>query len=223
MRSHPRAPRTTTRTSMESVFIDRLGVQEGPRRGAATGPTATQSTLPEHAPITGAFRAGSTTRSENRRFERLSLSKGDCVPLKILITTLLTAVAIAPSAAARPDHVPAGRLSGPSATSAACSGAVSWQRARSLVGQRATVRGRVVDSYFARSSSGQPTFLNMGNAYPNPSRFTVLIWRENRGSFGGSPETRFRGRTLCVTGLVQMYGGAPEIIARARTQIRVTG
>jgi hypothetical protein len=208
---------------MESVFIDRLGVQEGQRRGAATGPTATQSTLPEHAPITGAFRAGSTTRSEDTRFERLSLVKEICVPLKILIATLLTAVAIAPSAAARPDHVPAVRLSGPSATSTACSGAVSWQRARSLVGQRATVRGRVVDSYFARSSSGQPTFLNMGNAYPNPSRFTVVIWRENRGSFGGSPETRFRGRTLCVTGLVQMYGGAPEIIARARTQIRVAG
>jgi len=223
MRSHPRARRTTTRTSMESVSIDRLAVQEGPRRGAATGPTATPGTLPEHAPITGAFRAGSTTRSENARFERLSLSKGDCVPLKILITTLLAAVAVAPGAAARPGHVPAVRLSAPLATSAACSGAVSWQRARSLVGQRATIRGRVVDSHFAGSSSGQPTFLNMGNAYPNPNRFTVVIWRENRGSFGGSPETRFRGRTLCVTGLVQMYGGAPEIIARARTQIRVAG
>jgi len=208
---------------MESVSIDRLAVQEGPRRGAATGPTATPGTLPEHAPITGAFRAGSTTRSENARFERLSLSKGDCVPLKILITTLLAAVAVAPGAAARPGHVPAVRLSAPLATSAACSGAVSWQRARSLVGQRATIRGRVVDSHFAGSSSGQPTFLNMGNAYPNPNRFTVVIWRENRGSFGGSPETRYRGRTLCVTGLVQMYGGVPEIIARARTQIRVAG
>jgi hypothetical protein len=147
---------------------------------------------------------------------------GVCVH-KILITALLTAVAVAPSAGARPGHVPAVRLSAPLATSAACSGAVSWQRARALVGQRATIRGRVVDSHFARSSSGQPTFLNMGNAYPNPSRFTVVIWRENRGSFGGSPETRFRGRTLCVTGLVQMYGGVPEIIARARTQIRIAG
>ena len=102
------------------------------------------------------------------------------MPLKILITTLLTAVAVAPSAAARPDHAPAVRLSEPLATSAACSGAVSWRRARSLVGQRATIRGRVVDGYFARSSSGEPTFLNMGNAYPNPNRFTVVIWRENR-------------------------------------------
>src|SRR4051794_5082836 len=77
----------------------------------------------------------------------LSLIRGDCVPRRILITTLLTALALAPSAAARPDHVPAVRLSGPSASSAACSGAVSWQRARSLVGQRTTIRGRVVDSY----------------------------------------------------------------------------
>jgi hypothetical protein len=142
---------------------------------------------------------------------------------KTLITTFLTVVAVAPTAAALPNHDSATRLSAPAATSATCNGAVSWQRARSLVCQRATVRGRIVDSYFARSSSGQPTFLNMGNAYPNSNRFTVVIWRENRSSFGGSPVTRFRGRTVCVTGLVQTYGGVPEIIARARAQIRVVG
>jgi DNA/RNA endonuclease YhcR with UshA esterase domain len=92
-----------------------------------------------------------------------------------------------------------------------------------MVGRRATIRGRVVDSYFASSSSGQPTFLNMGHAYPNPSRFTIVIWRENRGTFGGSPENRFLGHVLCVTGLVQTYGGVPEIIARSAAQIRVVG
>lgn len=81
----------------------------------------------------------------------------------------------------------------------------------------------MVDAYFASSSSGQPTFLNIGHAYPHPGRFTVVIWRENRGTFGGSPESRFRGRVLCVTGLVQTYGGVPEIIARSRNQIRVVG
>ncbi len=83
------------------------------------------------------------------------------------------------------------------------------------------MKGRIVQTYFARSSSGQPTFLDMGNAYPNSNRFTVLIWSENRRAFGGSPETRFRGRTVCATGLVQTYRGVPEIVARTRSQVRI--
>jgi hypothetical protein len=139
-----------------------------------------------------------------------------------MITILLAGIAVVPSAAL-PRYVFAATCESSSGASVTCNGAVSWQHARSLIGQRATVRGRIVDSYFARSSSGQPTFLDMGNAYPNSSRFTVLIWRENRSSFGGAPEIRFRGRTICATGLVQTYRGVPEIIARARAQIKIVG
>src|SRR4051794_33149188 len=97
-------------------------------------------------PSRGRFALDPPPVEKNTCFERLCLGRGDCLSLKILIATLLTAVAVAPTAAARPGHVPAVRLSAPLATSAACSGAVSWQRARSLVGQRATIKGRVVDS-----------------------------------------------------------------------------
>jgi len=39
----------------------------------------------------------------------------------------------------------------------------------------ATVCGPVVSAYFATSMNGQPTFLNIGNEYPDPKRFTALI------------------------------------------------
>jgi DNA/RNA endonuclease YhcR with UshA esterase domain len=101
-----------------------------------------------------------------------------------------------------------------------CRGAASWQRANSLVGRVATIQGHVAGTRYALSSNGSPTFLNLGVNYPNPSRFTILIWVENRGAFG-RPEVRYRGRSVCVHGLVQLYHGVPEIVARSTSQIRI--
>ena len=84
----------------------------------------------------------------------------------------------------------------------------------------ATIRGPVVGTRFASASNGSPTFLNVGLNYPNPRRFTVVIWIENRSAFG-RPEVRYRRKTICVRGLVRSYRGVPEVFARSPSQIRV--
>lgn len=112
------------------------------------------------------------------------------------------------------------RPSSPTASSITCRGAISWQNARSAIGRVATIRGRVAGTRFASSSSGSPTFLNLGVNYPNPRRFTVVIWIENRSAFG-RPEVRYRRKTICVRGLVRSYRSVPEIFARSPSQIRV--
>jgi hypothetical protein len=89
-----------------------------------------------------------------------------------------------------------------------------------MIGRVATVQGRVAGTHYAPSSNGSPTFLNLGVDYPNPNRFTVLIWSENRAAFG-TPEVRYRGRTICVRGLVANYQGVPEIVARSTSQIKI--
>ncbi len=101
-----------------------------------------------------------------------------------------------------------------------CRGATSWQRASTVVGRVATIQGRVAGTRYAASTSGSPTFLNVGVDYPNPNRLTVLIWGENRAAFG-RPEVRYRGRSVCVRGLVQNYRGVPEIVARSTSQITI--
>jgi DNA/RNA endonuclease YhcR with UshA esterase domain len=111
---------------------------------------------------------------------------------------------------------------GRSSLSATCNGAIPWTAARSASGKVATVKGPVVDAYYARSSNGSPTFLNVGRRYPSPSRFTVVIWSENRAQFG-APERRYRGRTICVRGHVSMYQGTPEIEATSPAQIAFAG
>jgi hypothetical protein len=105
-------------------------------------------------------------------------------------------------------------------TAVTCHGAVSWQKAVSLEGSVATLVGRVASTKFASSSNGSPTFLDVGRAYPNPARLSIVIWIENRASFG-RPEVKYRGRTICVRGLVSDYAGSPEIIARSPSQITI--
>ena len=107
-------------------------------------------------------------------------------------------------------------------SSASCSGAISWNTAKSAVGRIATVKGRVVDAKYARWSNGRPTFLDLGRAYPSPSRFTIVIWSENRASFG-TPERRYLGRTVCVRGRVSTYKGVAQIEAVSPSQIAVAG
>ncbi|MGQ9476647.1 MAG: hypothetical protein ACUVS1_08955 [Actinomycetota bacterium] len=69
-----------------------------------------------------------------------------------------------------------------------------WDQARYHIGERATVYGPVESTKWATQSRGQPTFLNLGNPYPDPNRFTVVIWVENRKNFPFPPEVYYQGR-----------------------------
>lgn len=64
---------------------------------------------------------------------------------------------------------------------------------------------------YATSTKGKPTFLDIGKAYPDPARFTVLIWGDDRGKFPTAPEKAYSGKVICVTGLVTSYKGGAEI------------
>lgn len=91
------------------------------------------------------------------------------------------------------------------------SSAISWQDAANYNGKEVTIQGPVAGTYYASSTSGKPTFLNIGVDYPNDSRFTVIIWGRNRQNFPSVPETLYRGCTIEVTGTVYIYEGLPQI------------
>jgi hypothetical protein len=132
--------------------------------------------------------------------------------LAIVLALAAIATTTAIAAVSRPSAV--------GSSSATCRGAIGWQNARSAVGRVATIRGGVAGTRYAAASKGSPTFLNLGVNYPNPRRFTVVIWIENRSAFG-RPEVRYRGRQICVRGRVRSYRGVPEIEARSPAQIKV--
>src|SRR5262245_61641188 len=101
---------------------------------------------------------------------------------------------------------------GGDADEATCRDAVRWSRASRFEGQVASVRGPVVSTRYVPTEKGRPTFLNIGVDYPDPARFTVVIFGEDRGSFAEAPEEAYDGARVCVTGLVKDYQGVTEMV-----------
>jgi hypothetical protein len=100
-------------------------------------------------------------------------------------------------------------------------GSIDWSKAANYIGEYKTVCGPVIGSNYATSIDGAPTFLDIGKAYPDASRFTVIIWDKNRANFTVSPDTAYNGKTICVYGLIQSVEGTPEIEATKSGQIQV--
>ena len=79
--------------------------------------------------------------------------------------------------------------------------------------------GYVASTHYAARSRGQPTFLNLGRAYPN-QEMTVVIWRSDRAAFPNRPDVYYLHKTIRVRGRVTYYRSKPEIVVKSRNQIR---
>lgn len=99
----------------------------------------------------------------------------------------------------------------PTPTPDLCPGAIQWYDAINNIGATVTVIGPVVAAYWAQESQGKPTFLNLGLPYPDPGRFTVLIWIDGRWNFDVAPEEVYLGSTICVSGTIALYEGGAEM------------
>ena len=91
------------------------------------------------------------------------------------------------------------------------------QQAPAHVGQVATVCGVVASAKHSARTNGQPTFLNLGQPYPNHV-FTIVIWGSDRPKFG-MPEVTLAGKSICVRGTVSSYRGNSQIVATDPQQI----
>ncbi len=89
---------------------------------------------------------------------------------------------------------------------------VSPRDAGSHVGQVVMVCGVVATADYAEASNGSPTFINLDEPYPDQV-FTIVIWEEQRASFGGPPEALFADARICIEGLVSTYNGVAQIIS----------
>ena len=111
----------------------------------------------------------------------------------------------------------------PSPTSApkqAASASWSSKDAMDHIGERGTVCGPVVDSHYATGSNGKPTFLNFDRAYPDHT-MVVVIWGSDRGAFPSNPQTYYKEKDVCATGLIEIYKGKPGIVARDGDQLEI--
>jgi hypothetical protein len=92
-----------------------------------------------------------------------------------------------------------------------CAEAIAWDEAGDFAGEVVTVRGPVVGVAYLPDVGGQPTFLNIGRDHPDPERFTVVIWGDQRAGFPDRPEVLFAGREVCIAGEIRIHEGSPQI------------
>jgi Putative peptidoglycan binding domain len=97
---------------------------------------------------------------------------------------------------------------------------ITPEEALSHVGELVRVCGTVTTASYMATSKRQPTFLNFGPPYPRHT-FTVLIWGENRHKFPRPPILTFDGKRICVTGVVAVWKGKPQIIVTEPDQMRI--
>ena len=99
-------------------------------------------------------------------------------------------------------------------------GAISAADAAEQIGASKTVCGDVKSPTYARSTSGQPTFLYLDS--PSPDQiFTVVIQGGKRRYFPEGPESMYLDTTICVTGLIETHDGIPQIEAASPSEIQV--
>ena len=86
--------------------------------------------------------------------------------------------------------------------------------AKAHVGQTVTVKAPVDDVH---TGPGGVTFINMGGSYPD-NAFTAVIFAADRAKF---PDARtLKGKTVGISGEVQLYQGKPEIILKSAEQLK---
>jgi DNA/RNA endonuclease YhcR with UshA esterase domain len=100
------------------------------------------------------------------------------------------------------------------ATDAQCT-VISDAEAAAHVGAQVCVRGQVANVYVSAKGN---VFINFGRRYPDQT-FTAVVFVGDTRQF---PDlTRLTGRKVQVAGVIQLYKGRPEIIARTPDQLSV--
>ena len=99
------------------------------------------------------------------------------------------------------------------ALAAARPGVIATATAADHVGQSVTVEGIVAEVHV----SERATFIDMGGYYPNED-FAGVIFPDNYTAFPNA--TDLKGKTVDISGTIELYRGRPEIILRAANQLR---
>jgi DNA/RNA endonuclease YhcR with UshA esterase domain len=87
------------------------------------------------------------------------------------------------------------------------------------IGDSVTVCGKIYGGKFLDAAKNQPTFLNMGAAYPD-QLLTIVIWGSTRKSFPYKPEEKLKGKQVCVTGKIELFKEKPQIVVQQATQLQ---
>jgi DNA/RNA endonuclease YhcR with UshA esterase domain len=85
---------------------------------------------------------------------------------------------------------------------------------KAYVGKPVTVEAAITDVHTARSGA---TFIDMGGEFPD-NEFVAVIFADDAAKFPNA--SSLEGKTVTITGTVQMYQGKPEIVLKSASQLK---
>ncbi len=88
------------------------------------------------------------------------------------------------------------------------------------IGDSVKVCGKVYGIRQVATAKNEPTFINLGGAFPN-QLLTVVIWNDVRKTFEKAPEELFKDKEICVVGKVELFRERPQIVLREKGQVVV--
>lgn len=94
---------------------------------------------------------------------------------------------------------------------------VSADSAGHYVGKKVTVCATVAGTFLSQKKQ-YIAYLNLERPYPE-SPFTVVIFETGLERFDYDPVEELKGKTICVTGRVEVYKEKPQIIVNYPSQI----
>ena len=77
----------------------------------------------------------------------------------------------------------------------------------------------ICDKVFNTNSNPQATSIYLGGDYPN-QLLTIIIKTGDLAKFKGHPANDFKGKEICVTGVVILNKGKAEIVVSGPKQIK---
>lgn len=98
---------------------------------------------------------------------------------------------------------------------------ITAAEASRLIGEEVTIKAKVASVFYAKSSSGSPTFLNLDKNFPDNPIAVVIFEKELKKL---KINTQFyKGKTIIVTGKVVVYKdeNKPSIVIYNKDQIKV--
>jgi hypothetical protein len=98
---------------------------------------------------------------------------------------------------------------------------IDWSEAGKYLGWEMKVCGPVASANYGKATNESPTFINLGNDYPSPVRFDVLIWGNSRANFPSPPEEYYLDKSICVKGKVSYYQGVYQMEVSSPRNIEI--
>jgi hypothetical protein len=150
----------------------------------------------------------------------------------LLLLTLISVLALVACGSSSQSDAEAETADDQAAAEAAAAGYILPARASEHVGEEGTLRGVVVDYLYVTGKPGRPTLLLFDRAtgfsagslvsdIKTPDTTSILIWREDKKHFPADFSKLWTGKTLCVTGTIELFDNKPVIIATDPSQIKL--